>query len=408
MMASVPNMRPGLAPPVPGIPAPILVGGAEFASLLPAVPEELAPVLPAEAGVDAAGAKADAETIEPVQTDAPADAAELAALLPLIPVAAPAPATPPPGSTGATPTPSPAAAPVAKAQAAQVAKAPSRPLQAEVPDAPQASPQPAPRSEKIEKPLVAKSPTDPATNEDAGGKAPPADKVIETAKRVIDGVLRTSSPDKPSAPQPTPLSLPPANVRAQNGPVEREAAPAVAEAQPSPAAAPFSAIPATAPATAPAPAAAPQAGAPVDPTVERELDLARDGEWLDRLARDIARTAEGDAPMRFKLHPQTLGHMRVELSQGDHGTSVRLTVETEAARAILADAQPRLAAEARAQGVRIAESHVDLSDSGRHASGDQRRQDEARQTPIIRTVRETAEGGVAPVQPDRSRSDRYA
>ena len=137
-----------------------------------------------------------------------------------------------------------------------------------------------------------------------------------------------------------------------------------------------------------APPPAPSADAPAQPresaaapAPDRTLDLARDSAWLDRLAHDIAQAAGNDGTIRFRLHPQTLGHLSVELSQGEHGTSVRLTADTEQARAILADAQPRLAAEARAQGVRIAETHVDLSGSDRHASGDPRRQDDARQTP---------------------------
>lgn len=141
---------------------------------------------------------------------------------------------------------------------------------------------------------------------------------------------------------------------------------------------------------------------------ERRLDMSSDTEWLDRLARDIAQAGSRDTPLRFRLHPQTLGHLHVELQQGDHGTAVRLTVETEAARQLLADAQPRLAAEARAQGVRIAETHVDLTGSGREAPGDRRRQDEARQTPFIRTA-PGAGAEAATVRSARAaRLDRYA
>lgn len=166
-------------------------------------------------------------------------------------------------------------------------------------------------------------------------------------------------------------------------------------------------------ASQPAPAATGKTGAiedtqTADLAVERKLDLARDGAWLDRLARDIARAASDDAPLRFRLHPQTLGSLHVELQQGDRGTAVRLTVETEAARQILTDAQPRLAAEARAQGVRIAETHVDLSGSGRHAPGDQRRQDEARPTPFIRTAPGAGPDAAAARSSRRARLDRYA
>lgn len=146
-----------------------------------------------------------------------------------------------------------------------------------------------------------------------------------------------------------------------------------------------------------------------DLVAERKLDLSRDSAWLDRLARDISRAASDDSPLRFRLHPQTLGSLQVELQQGDRGTAVRMTVDTEAARQILTDAQPRLAAEARAQGVRIAETHVDLSGSGRHAPGDQRRQDEARQTPLIRTATGAgAEADAAARASRRARLDRYA
>lgn len=142
---------------------------------------------------------------------------------------------------------------------------------------------------------------------------------------------------------------------------------------------------------------------------ERKLDLSRDTAWLDRLARDISRAASDDSPLRFRLHPQTLGSLHVELQQGDRGTAVRMTVDTEAARQILTDAQPRLAAEARAQGVRIAETHVEMSSNGRQAPGDQRRQDEARQTPIIRTAPgAVAEATTAARAARRARLDRYA
>lgn len=139
--------------------------------------------------------------------------------------------------------------------------------------------------------------------------------------------------------------------------------------------------------------------------VERQLDLANDNLWLDRLARDIARAGASDEPLRFRLHPQTLGHLQVELAQSDRGTTVRLTVETEAARNILVDAQPRLAAEARAQGVRLAGTEVDLGTAGQQ--GDARRQADAQPQNIVRVVRSTQTSTPSPGQAE-SRSDRYA
>jgi flagellar hook-length control protein FliK len=103
------------------------------------------------------------------------------------------------------------------------------------------------------------------------------------------------------------------------------------------------------------------------------LDLARDSVWLDQLARDIVATAAGDSQLRFKLNPEHLGSLHVELLRHDDGAAVRMTTESEAARAVLADAQGRLVAEARAHGMRITETSVDLNRGGNGGGdGDQR------------------------------------
>lgn len=95
-----------------------------------------------------------------------------------------------------------------------------------------------------------------------------------------------------------------------------------------------------------------------------QLDLARDSAWLDQLARDIVAAGAQDTKLSFKLNPEHLGSLHVEVLRGDDGASVRLTTENESARAALADAQGRLVAEARAHGMKIAETHVDLSQQG--------------------------------------------
>jgi flagellar hook-length control protein FliK len=398
-MASVPNMRPGPVAALPGTIPVLPPGGIEFASLISAVPDGLLPI-PAEGcetTCEPGGAESGPEPAETPPADLVPDAAQIAALASVVPVALPnvTPVAPtaqdpillPKGQVEPAAETSPA--PVVQAQAIAV-PAPAGPA----PDAPEAG--------KVPAPVVA-APADPEAPEavlKSPAESPPVDKAIDAAKRVMAQALQPATPALLQRPRTAP--------RLQNPVLEREAEPLAPPAAPLPVAMPVAAPPAPAPIAALAPAPAPQAAEAPERSVERALDLARDCEWLDRLARDIARSAEGDSPLRFRLHPQSLGHMRVELAQGDHGTSVRLTVETEAARAILADAQPRLAAEARAQGVRIAETHVDLSGSDRHFSGDQRRQDETRQTPIIRTLREAAPSGATPAQPARSRSDRYA
>jgi flagellar hook-length control protein FliK len=146
---------------------------------------------------------------------------------------------------------------------------------------------------------------------------------------------------------------------------------------------------------------------PADLGVEHQLDMAHEGEWLDRLAKDIAQSAGSDSqPLRFRLNPETLGSLRVEISQDRNGAAVRLTADTEAARAIIAEAQPRLIAEARAQGIRISEAHVDV---GSHtASGDQRRQNGDFEEVPLRTARSLQDNGEGDGNPTPGRSERYA
>jgi flagellar hook-length control protein FliK len=231
-----------------------------------------------------------------------------------------------------------------------------------------------------------------------------AKEAITAAKRVIEAALRAAPPALAEA---APKVVQVAAAALQKiGDAQHQATGADAKAPTADIA--TSAALALPAAPAPAPSIPGQPHETAAPAADRPLDLANDSEWLDRLARDIAQAAGNEGTIRFRLHPQTLGHLRVELSQGDHGTSIRLTADTEQARAILADAQPRHVAEARAQCVRIAETHVDLSGSDRHFSGDPRRQDEARQIPMIRTARDAAVDADAPERPARSRSDRYA
>jgi hypothetical protein len=137
--------------------------------------------------------------------------------------------------------------------------------------------------------------------------------------------------------------------------------------------------------TAATPVAAPLTSAPAGPVqnlgaaiAAQVLDLAKGGEWIDEVARDIARSASSEGAMRFRLTPETLGELRVEITQTDRGAHVRLVVSSEAAQQALAEAQPKLVQEARAHGVRIAEAEVSLSggqsqgrDPGRQASSDQ-------------------------------------
>lgn len=146
-----------------------------------------------------------------------------------------------------------------------------------------------------------------------------------------------------------------------------------------------------------------------DVAIEQQLDLATDGEWLDQLAKDISRSAGKEGTLRFRLNPETLGTLKVEVAQTQAGASIRLTADTESARAIIADAQPRLVSEARAQGVRIAETHVDVGTGAHQGSGDARRdQGEASRQPFFRTAGGDVREDDQSERTAKSASDRYA
>ena len=140
-------------------------------------------------------------------------------------------------------------------------------------------------------------------------------------------------------------------------------------------------------------------------SVVRHLDLARDTQWLDQLARDISQSVSQQNHLKFQLNPEHLGALTVEIANSAAGTAIKLTAETDQARAIIADAQPRLLAEVRAQGLRVTESHVDLNQQGgggsTFAQGQQRQSSEDSK-PFVRTptVNREDAGDSAPREDD--------
>lgn len=105
---------------------------------------------------------------------------------------------------------------------------------------------------------------------------------------------------------------------------------------------------------------------------DRALDVAKQGAWLDGLARDIAATGDSSSTLKFQAAPTHLGSIKVEIARGLEGAAVTLTASSEGARTALADAKPQLIAEARAQGIHITSAQVDVStDSRQSGTGSQ-------------------------------------
>jgi flagellar hook-length control protein FliK len=142
-------------------------------------------------------------------------------------------------------------------------------------------------------------------------------------------------------------------------------------------------------------------------SMTRHLDLARDNQWLDRLAHDITQAATANGHLKFQLNPEHLGSLQVEIANSAAGTSVRMTADNDAARTILVDAQPRLIAEVRAQGLRIAESHVDLgSQTGSGGAAGGQRQSSEDHKPFVRT--QAATRAQTPDSPPPADDELYA
>jgi flagellar hook-length control protein FliK len=157
--------------------------------------------------------------------------------------------------------------------------------------------------------------------------------------------------------------------------------------------------------------------APADASVQNQLDVAHNGEWLDRLAHDIAGAGTTDGKLSFRLNPDHLGTLKVDLSNSAEGTSVRLTTDSEAARTLLTDNQSRLFAEARAQGVRLADARIDYAGPGTQTSNSglgnqphqQQQQNQATQ-PVFVTAGATTNRPIAEIDatPAASSGERYA
>lgn len=114
-----------------------------------------------------------------------------------------------------------------------------------------------------------------------------------------------------------------------------------------------------------------------DTMVEQTLTIAKDGAWLDSLAKDIVNAGSGN-DLHFKLAPENLGALSVSISHKDDGASIRLTADNQQTRDILVDAQPKLIAEARAQGLKVSDAQVDVKQDQNQSQNQSSNQDTQR------------------------------
>jgi flagellar hook-length control protein FliK len=97
------------------------------------------------------------------------------------------------------------------------------------------------------------------------------------------------------------------------------------------------------------------------------------GQWIDRMAHEIATIADGSGNARFQLSPPNLGRIQVELLQGDDKTNVRILTETDEAARRLREGQAALEAHARVTSLSLGSVSVEKS-SAPLDSGDKQNQ----------------------------------
>jgi flagellar hook-length control protein FliK len=90
-----------------------------------------------------------------------------------------------------------------------------------------------------------------------------------------------------------------------------------------------------------------------DPILNLNTDI-----WLNDLARDIVDASTAKDRISFRMMPDRLGRLDVEIGRNNSGLSIRLTTQSEEARAIVEAAQPQLVDNIRAQGIKLFDTQV--------------------------------------------------
>lgn len=107
------------------------------------------------------------------------------------------------------------------------------------------------------------------------------------------------------------------------------------------------------------------------------LDM-RDDSWMTAMIDQIEelRDAGGTRETNIRLSPDSLGELDISIRHDGDRIHVRFNAETPAARALLSEAQPKLAELAEARGIRLGQTSVNGGDAGtanQHARQDAQR-----------------------------------
>ncbi|QHL90172.1 hypothetical protein GVO57_04140 [Sphingomonas changnyeongensis] len=173
-----------------------------------------------------------------------------------------------------------------------------------------------------------------------------------------------------------------------------------AAASPPPSAAPLQpSLPPSAPAQGPSPARPP----------EPPVDTARN-DWMQSMIAQIAETqAEGGArAARIRLLPDALGAVDIRIVERGDGVHVELAADNPQARALLAEAQPRLHELAEARGLRLAQASIDAALSGGQSGQSGQRQPAQEPPPVRRGDADRQSASALAHAPAAARAERIA
>lgn len=106
-----------------------------------------------------------------------------------------------------------------------------------------------------------------------------------------------------------------------------------------------------------------QSVAPV--AAPQSLDLGR-RDWMEQMIEriDTLQSQGGARETRIRLTPDALGAIDVSISHDEGGVRIHIATDTALARAMLADAAPRLTEMAELRGLRLSQANVDPGTAG--------------------------------------------
>jgi flagellar hook-length control protein FliK len=92
---------------------------------------------------------------------------------------------------------------------------------------------------------------------------------------------------------------------------------------------------------------------------DQVIDMGVSGQWIDRMAREIAGLADGTGHSRFTLNPPHLGRLQIDLWREEGATSIRMLTETDEAAQRLQEGRTALQGDARVAALSFASITVE-------------------------------------------------